>query len=102
MSDQCGFNQAWVGKCNKPNPCPDHANLICCSCGAKATRSCDETGQFVCGAPLCNDCEHTLHEDGFNGGIGFNMNSPPTGMKSHCKKTEQRYKPWYERGETLS
>ena len=97
----CGFDQAWVGNCKTPvasenDRCEKHTKK-CVSCGVMATRSCDQTGQFVCGAPLCDDCEHTIAADGTNGGIGFNAQSPPEGMKDHCKKGEQRYSPWYSR-----
>ena len=98
MKDQelCGFIIAWVGPCKNPKPCPEHSSMKCCSCGAPATHSCGETGMFVCGAPLCDDCEHTIAADGTNGGIGFYQTSPlPDGYKSHCKKTEQVNKPWY-------
>ena len=95
----CRFNDSWAGRCGQPGEpyCAKHTDLKCVSCGKQATQSCGETGQFVCGAPLCDDCEHTLYEDGTNGGIGFNMRSPPEGMKIHCKKSEQRYQPWYAR-----
>lgn len=60
-SNSCDFNRAWIGKCKEPfvlnsTRCEDHEGLICCSCGETATHECDETGQFVCGAPLCSDC----------------------------------------------
>lgn len=29
--------------------------------------------------------------------IGFNQQRPPEGMKSHCKKSEQKFKSWYDR-----
>lgn len=95
----CNFNNAWVGTCNNSGDpyCKEHAELKCVSCGNQATKTCDSTGQFVCGAPLCDDCEHTIFQNGTNGGIGFNAAQPPEGMKSHCKKTEQVFKPWYER-----
>ena len=96
----CLWDQAWIGKCKLPsvkNGCCEKHQAACCSCGAPATHDCDETGQFVCGAPLCDNCEHTLHADGTNGGIGFNMRKPPEGMKTHCRKTEQRFTPWYAR-----
>ena len=95
----CKFNEAWVGWCEQPGEpyCAKHTDLKCESCGKQATRSCGETGQFVCGSPLCADCEHTIHEDGTNGGIGFDASPPPEGMKRHCKKTEQRCLPWYRR-----
>ncbi|MEK9954773.1 MAG: hypothetical protein VW577_05145 [Pelagibacteraceae bacterium] len=93
----CGFDEAWIGKCKNPKPCEKHADLKCCVCGESATHNCEETGQFVCGAPLCDDCEHTTFEDGTNGGIGFNAQPCPEGMKAHVRKSEQRFKPWYAR-----
>ena len=100
----CIFDKAWRGKCGKSADdsgyCPEHKGGKCCSCGVQATHTCSETGQFVCGAPLCDECEHTTHENGTNGGIGFNQQSLPEGMKVHCKKTEQKFKPWYEQEAT--
>lgn len=93
----CNFSKAWVGNCKNEKPCKEHAEIKCGCCGGPATKECDETGQFVCGVPLCDNCEHTIHEDGTNGGIGFNQQRPPEGMKSHCKKSEQKFKSWYER-----
>lgn len=101
----CIWDRAWVGTCGQPsvkNGCCEEHQAVCCSCGAPATHECSETGQFVCGASLCDDCEHTLHEDGTNGGVGFNMQKPPEGMKAHCRKSEQRYQPWYTRMESSS
>ena len=99
--NKCKFKVSWVGTCGKPvesgEYCKEHTQS-CASCGAPATHDCEETGQFVCGAPLCDDCEHTIFEDGTNGGVGFNAASLPEGMKRHCKKTEQRYQPWFMRG----
>jgi hypothetical protein len=31
-------------------------------------------------------------------GIGFNAQPPPSGMKTHCRKSEQKFTPWYARG----
>lgn len=59
----CGFDEAWVGICKSTDildngQCTKHQNL-CCVCREQlATRSCSHTGQFVCGAPLCDDCDH--------------------------------------------
>lgn len=93
----CKWDRAWSGKCELPATingcCADHQKL-CGSCGSPATHDCDETGQFVCGASLCDDCEHTIYEDGTNGGVGFNARRPPAGMQYHCRKAEQRYKSW--------
>jgi len=59
----CGFDESWVGRCKEPSGaterCSKHADLKCTSCGAPAVRSCDHTGGFVCGAPLCGDCRHS-------------------------------------------
>lgn len=95
----CGFDEAWIGPCKQVgNPrCEKHSNKICASCGAAATKNCPETGQFVCGENLCNDCEHTIFPSGTNGGVGFNAESLPDGMNRHCKKTEQRFQSWYAR-----
>jgi hypothetical protein len=93
----CGFLEAWVGRCRNPQPCEKHANQICESCGARATHNCSQTGQFVCGAPLCDECEHAIFPSGTNGGVGFNESPLPQGMKRHCKKSEQTHQPWYAR-----
>jgi len=102
---RCIWQQAWIGECKEEavsgdTRCGKH-QLVCCSCGEHATHDCSETGQLVCGAPLCDECEHTLAEDGTNGGIGFNARRPPEGMKEHCRKAEQKYSPWYTREENL-
>lgn len=96
---QCDFEVAWVGKCkDEGNPrCSTHTGLICASCGGSATHTCYETGQFVCGENLCDECEHTIFPSGTNGGIGFSGEPLPDGMGRHCKKAEQRFKPWYAR-----
>jgi hypothetical protein len=52
---------------------------------------------FVCGEPLCNDCEHSTFPDGTNGGVRFNQQRCPAEMRHHCRKTEQKYLPWYAR-----
>lgn len=36
--------------------CNSHKGKTCVSCGSQATKECNHTGQFVCGAPLCDDC----------------------------------------------
>ena len=96
----CGFNVAWKGPCQNPQPCDEHMDKVCRSCGKAATRSCDSTGQFVCGAPLCDECEHLIFPEGDNGGIGFNEQPLPEGFKKrHVKKTEQVFAPWYAREE---
>lgn len=95
----CIFQEAWIGQCKRDGDplCATHSDGICVSCGSTATRNCEETGQFVCGELLCGDCEHTIFPEGHNGGIGFNAAKLPEGMKRHCRKTEQRYKPWWAR-----
>ena len=103
---KCKFNKAWIGECgaeaDESGYCEEHKEQKCVSCGAKATHDCPETGQFVCGAPLCDDCQHCIFPDGTNGGIGFNAVPCPDDLPScrHCKKGEQKYKPWYDRKTT--
>ena len=59
----CNFDEAWRGKCKNENVinsdyCKKHIDLKCIVCGNKATHTCDHTFQFVCGAELCDNCEH--------------------------------------------
>jgi hypothetical protein len=96
---KCRFVKEWVGTCTEDviegsDYCEEHSKLKCVSCGAQATQGCSETGSMVCGAPLCNECDHTTFPTGSNGGIGFRALPLPPHMKHHCKKTEQRYHDW--------
>ena len=69
----CQYDIAWYGKCGKGEGefCEKHAQVKCVSCGAQATHECCYTGQFVCGAPLCNDCVGVEDESKSSGGWGF-------------------------------
>lgn len=91
---KCTFGLAWIGPCNKELDahkfCSEHQDKKCSSCGEPATRECSETMGLVCGVYLCDNCEHTICENGCNSGASL-----PPGLKSHCKKNEQVYKPWY-------
>lgn len=101
---QCLFSVAWLGQCKNETPCSLHSTLKCVSCSNIATHECTETGMFICGALLCEQCEHTIAQDGTNGGHGvsFSTTSPlPGGYKAHCKKAEQLYTPWYTRQENM-
>lgn len=87
----CKFDLAWRGACNQETEgefCAEHTGLKCSSCGEPATRQCEETMGLVCGALLCGNCEHEIAEDGTNGR-----------SNRHCKKSEQKYTPWYMRDE---
>ena len=96
---RCGFGKAWTRPCNvivttEGERCAEHANQKCSSCGAPPSRQCDETmGPFVCGAPLCADCEHTLCSNGCS-----SDGQLPPGAKAHCRKDAQVFKGWYEDG----
>ena len=94
----CCFDNGWAGKCKNEaienGFCEEHKDVKCCSCVEKATRLCDETGFLVCGAPLCDNCEHTIRSNGCNSGGDL-----PEGLKGHCKKYEQVFKPWYMQDE---
>jgi hypothetical protein len=96
---KCIFELAWVGQCENDavenDYCEEHKDIVCVSCGKKATKQCPETGQLVCGAPLCDDCSHTTTPEGHNGGVGFNEVELPKEIKRHCKRSEQKYAPWY-------
>lgn len=94
----CQYDKPWEGKCSTDADgkyCKDHKGIECVSCGEQATHGCAETAQFVCGAPLCDNCEHTIRENGCNSGAPL-----PEGLKPHCKKGEQVYKPWFLSKET--
>ena len=99
MKTICSFTRAWVGSCEAKVPaagdrCPEHAGLTCDSCRAPATRNCGETmGPLCCGANLCDGCEHTTFPNGCNGGCHI-----PDGMSGHCRKSEQKFVPWYVEG----
>jgi hypothetical protein len=98
---RCVFNMAWIGQCKEEaagSACCAKHNLKCASCGAPATHDCDETGQFVCGAPLCDNCEHAIFTDGTNGGVGFNQQKLPSELTSrHILRSAQVFQPWFSR-----
>ena len=98
----CIWEKAWIGRCPaeavENGRCKEHQKA-CVSCGDPATHECEETGQFVCGAPLCGNCEHTRTKSGTNGGIGFSTEPLPEGMGAHCRRSEQRYEPWFSQGD---
>lgn len=62
-SDKCNWQIAWYGRCNSKvitkGFCKKHINLKCCVCGQDATNECEYAGSLICGAPLCDKCEHT-------------------------------------------
>lgn len=72
MTDKCIFDLAWTGPCKQETVngeyCKNHSVTKCCVCGEQATHECGETFMLVCGAPLCDNCEHsqdTSPEDWF-------------------------------------
>jgi hypothetical protein len=93
-SNACQYSVAWIGTCKKPADesgfCEEHKKEKCASCGSQATHSCDETMGLCCGAPLCDQCEHTIQSNGCNSGGKL-----PDGYKMHCPKDKQVYKPWW-------
>lgn len=50
--------------------CDEHSKSKCSSCGQPATHGCSFCGQFVCGAPLCDDCAYAS-DKGPSGSWGF-------------------------------
>ena len=70
----CTFNLAWYGPCKaacEGSVCNRHAAVKCCVCGEQATHECDHTGLFVCGVPLCKNCEGHTDTSKPAGGWGF-------------------------------
>lgn len=73
---KCKFDEAWRGSCNAACVdshafCETHSQTKCQVCGEQATNECDHTGQFVCGAPLCDNCEGHTDTSKPSGGWGF-------------------------------
>lgn len=62
LQAKCKFYKAWTGQCGEKcldgDYCERHSITKCCSCGNQATHECSETFMLVCGAPLCDNCEH--------------------------------------------
>ena len=70
----CTYWPSWQPQCRQTCEgefCEKHANIMCCVCGSKAVHECDHTGQFVCGAPLCNNCEGHTDTSAKSGSWGF-------------------------------
>ncbi len=59
----CKFDEkGWV-PCKKPSTngwCSKHEEVKCVSCGEHAVRSCDVGSSLICGAALCQTCQHGL------------------------------------------
>lgn len=78
MERRCEYVPAYSMGCGKAASdgarfCPQHSGVTCESCGAPAVEECNYTGQFVCGTPLCRDCEG-FNEEGKPGGAWGFMN----------------------------
>ena len=59
----CIWRNAWQPPCavdsGSEQYCSEHIKEKCVNCGKQATHECSQTGiQFVCCAPLCDDCTH--------------------------------------------
>ena len=58
----CRFIIAWVGPCGAPitdrGMCKKHAPLKCAGCEEPATQECPSASSLVCGAPICDQCQH--------------------------------------------
>lgn len=72
---ECKYYPCYCDQCKATTDpgeefCEKHIDIMCVSCGAKATSECDYTGQLVCGAPLCDDC-HGYSEPGPSGAWGM-------------------------------
>lgn len=51
--------------------CREHLKEKCSSCNKQATHICTYCGQFVCGAPLCDDCTDYTDRSKPSGAWGF-------------------------------
>lgn len=71
---KCQYQLAWQGQCNADCAdrfCTVHQQVTCSVCWEQATHECEHTGQFVCGAPLCDNCEGHTDISKPTGGWGF-------------------------------
>lgn len=90
----CPFDKAWIGPCGQPvterSMCAEHAPLVCKSCGAPATQSCEfDGGQFVCGAPLCADCEHLPPPPDAYFGVGSGHAKKDVAQRAWAERAKQ-------------
>ena len=71
----CPYYPAYSNRCNalkgESGFCSRHTGKRCSVCGEQATRECNHTGQFVCGAPLCDDREGFVDSSQPSGSWGF-------------------------------
>ena len=71
----CPYFPAYSGRCNgmkgASGYCIKHTEKKCCVCGDQAVRECNHTGQFVCGYPLCRNCEGFTDDKKSGGTWGF-------------------------------
>lgn len=63
LNIRCHFSRAYIGQCTETvvagkKYCKAHAAVVCAGCGKQASHDCPETFQFMCGAPLCDTCQH--------------------------------------------
>ncbi len=74
MAETCNYSEAYRGRCGAPGTvgerCERHA-AVTCQCGAPATHECSYAGQFVCGRPLCDECEGWEDSSKSSGAWGF-------------------------------
>lgn len=70
----CRYTPAWSSACGtecEGEICAAHADRKCVSCNAPATNECNHAGQFVCGYPLCDNCEGYVDTTKSGGSWGF-------------------------------
>lgn len=68
---RCVWDEAYLGRCKQealpgtPALCAKHSDKPCSTpeCNGVAVKTCDFAGQFVCGYPLCEHCEHWSKSD---------------------------------------
>ena len=65
--------------------CAKHRAIMCKGCAGQATHECNYTGQFVCGAPLCDNCHGTQGDSTKGMGWGFigHIHQPKTQMEQN-------------------
>jgi hypothetical protein len=92
FTNKCKFTPAYSSRCQRPcigDYCEEHDGIKCGVCGNQAVHGCHYCGQFVCGFPLCGDCEEFTDTTKASGAWGF-LNHGHRLKKEHMPPVETK------------
>ncbi len=97
MVGQCAYYPAYSSRCGLSATngefCENHAGNRCCVCQQQAFSECNHTGQFVCGARLCRQCEGWEDQAKPSGAWGFMNHSHRRKLACDAVRLDPRGKP---------